>query len=49
MMKSEEIVLKADFSEILEEMRTLNQNITKLLEEANQGSNILVLPQQEIL
>ena len=48
-MKSEEIVLKADFSEILEELRTLNQNITKLLEDTNLASNILVLPKQEIL
>ena len=48
-MKSEEIVLKADFSEILKELRTLNQNITKLLEEANLASNLLVLPKQEIL
>lgn len=49
MMKSEEIILKADFSEILEELRTLNQNITKLLEDTNLASNILVLPKQEIL
>lgn len=48
-MKSEEIILKADFSEILEELRTLNQNITKLLEDTNLASNILVLPKQEIL